>query len=118
MIITRLHCQHCDTTVEGHFAQPVGPFGQLSPDQIQFLLAFVRNEGRFNRLEVEMGMSYPTLRNRLYDIIRALGYEPGKDEAPVKLSAEERLRILDDLNSGKINAVEAQKLLSGKRNED
>ena len=43
----------------------------------------MRNEGKLNRMEDELGLSYPTIRSRLHEIIRALGYEPGQDEPGV-----------------------------------
>lgn len=117
LTITRLYCPQCDTTVEGHFHPKVSPFDPLTPEQLQFVLSFVRCEGRFTRLEEEMGLSYPTLRNRLNEIIRALGYEPGREEAPARLSAEDRRRILEDLEQGRISTAEAQSLLRGKRED-
>jgi hypothetical protein len=113
MVVTRLYCSNCDTTIEGHFHKTESPFGGLTPEQLQFVLAFVRCEGRFTRLEDELQLSYPTLRNRLNDIIRALGYEPGKEETPNRPSVEERRRILEDLEGGKISSKEAQNLLRG-----
>ena len=76
MVVTHLHCPQCDTTIEGSFYPPTNPLSQLTPEQVQYLMAFVRCEGRFTRLEEELKLSYPTLRNRLNDIIRALGFEP------------------------------------------
>jgi hypothetical protein len=111
--VTRLECTHCDTAIEGHFSGVSNPFAQLSAEQIQFVLTFVRCEGRFNRMEEELNLSYPTIRNRLLDVIRALGFEPGKDETPVRLTAEERRKILDDLEQGKISPEQARQLLQG-----
>jgi len=113
LIVTRLYCSNCDSTIEGHFHTTESPFGALTPDQLQFVLTFVRCEGRFTRLEDELQLSYPTLRNRLNEIIRALGYEPGKEEVPYRPSVEERRRILEDLETGKISTGEAQNLLRG-----
>jgi hypothetical protein len=118
LTITRLHCANCDTSIEGHFSPPANPFSQLSQEQLQFLFTFVRLEGRFTRLEEELKLSYPTLRNRLYEIIRALGFEPGKEEAPVRLSQDDRRRILEDLEQGRISFTEAQLRLKGKREEE
>ncbi|MDY6846672.1 MAG: DUF2089 domain-containing protein [Chloroflexota bacterium] len=112
ILVTRFFCPHCDSIIEGHFQPQSGPFSDLTEEQIHFVLTFVRCEGRFNRMEEELNLSYPTLRNRLYDVIRALGYEPGKDEEPT-LSAEDRRRILDDLEQGKISPLQAQQLLQG-----
>jgi hypothetical protein len=118
LTITRLHCPECETTMEGTFAPPVNPFAALSADQFQFLINFVRLEGRFTRLEEELKLSYPTLRNRLYEIIRALGYEPGKEEPPLRLTVDDRRKILEDLDQGRIPFVEAQRRLKGKREEE
>jgi hypothetical protein len=116
LAVTRLYCPQCDTTIEGHFSPGRNPFANLSPEQLQFTLTFVRCEGRFNRMEEELNLSYPTLRNRLNDVIRTLGFEPGREEPQpqvVRLSAEDRLRILDDLAQGKISSEEAQQQLRG-----
>jgi len=118
LTITRLHCDECDTTIEGHFTPPANLFGQLNPEQMQFLLNFVRLEGRFTRMEEELNLSYPTLRNRLYDIIRALGFEPGKEEAIQRLTENDRRHILEDLEAGRISFQEAQRRLKGKREEE
>jgi hypothetical protein len=107
--VQRLYCRNCDTSIEGHF--DLGRFSQLSPDQFSFIEAFVRCEGKLNRLEKELGMSYPTLRARLTEVIRAMGYSVGPE--PVLISDEERHRILDDLANGKISPEEAMTLLEG-----
>ncbi len=62
-------------------------------------------------MEKDLGLSYPTIRNRLHEIIRTLGYEPGKEDAPV-LSEEDRRKILEDLNEGRITSEEAMEMLS------
>jgi len=115
LLVTRLHCRNCDTVIEGHFHAPVDHFENLSDEQVSFVLSFIRCEGRFNRLEEELGVSYPTLRNRLNEVVRALGFEPGKEEAQaVKVSADERMKILDDLAAGRISSQDAKELLRGR----
>lgn len=115
LAVTRLYCVNCDTTIEGHFTAEHTPFGHLSTEQMQFLLTFVKCEGRLNRMEDEMGLSYPTLRSRLTEIVRALGYEPGKDEGPIQLSPEDRREILELLDQGSITWDEAQARLRGEK---
>lgn len=117
MIVTRLYCMHCNTTIEGHFHPEANPFAALKNEQMQFLLTFIRCEGRFNRMEEELNLSYPTLRNRFNEILRALGYEPGREEPPVRLTTEDRLRILDELATGAISPEEAQLRLLGKKED-
>lgn len=107
--VTRLHCRSCDTTIEGHFEQ--GRLARLSPSQIEFVETFIRCEGKFNRMEGELDLSYPTLRARLTEIIRRMGFPVGSEKQI--LSDEERTRILDDLANGKLSPDEAMSLLSG-----
>jgi hypothetical protein len=111
LLVTSLVCRECDTKIEGRFV--AGAFSQLTEEQLAFVELFVRNEGKITRMEADMNLSYPTIRNRLQEIIRALGYEPGEDEFS-GLSDEERKRILDDLDHGKINYEEALRLIQEK----
>lgn len=108
MIATELACRHCDTKIQGRFF--TGPFAGLSVEQLDFIEMFVRNEGKITRLQAEMDLSYPTIRNRLHEVIRALGYEPGGDDG-VQLSEDERRQILEDLEKGEIDYNEAMRLL-------
>ena len=108
--ITRVHCSSCDTSIEGRFAG--GPIAHLTAEHLDFIVTFVRCEGKINRMEKEFNLSYPTIRNRLHEVIRALGFEPGKDE-PVEVSAEKRSSVLEDLEAGKISANDAMRMLRG-----
>jgi hypothetical protein len=110
LTVTRLHCDTCDTTVEGRFAN--GIFAGLTPEQLDFAETFIRVEGKMNRMTDEMGVSYPTLRNRLHEVIRALGYEPGREDIN-EIPDEKRRSVLEELDSGKISADEAMRLLNG-----
>jgi hypothetical protein len=110
LMITRLHCETCDTTLEGRFVG--GPFAHLSREQMDFVMTFIRCEGKLSRMEVELGLSYPTIRNRLHDVIRTLGYEPGKEES-VEVTEDRRRQILEDLDNGKISADAAMRILRG-----
>lgn len=106
--ITKIHCNVCDTTLEGRFT--AGTFANLTLEQLEFVEIFVRNEGKINRMEAEMGLSYPTIRNRLHEVIRAMGYEPGESETP-KLSDQDRRQILEDLEAGVISYEVAMQML-------
>ncbi|MCC7130578.1 MAG: hypothetical protein B6D39_10325 [Anaerolineae bacterium UTCFX2] len=109
LTVTRIYCRSCDTAYEGRFSSSL--FSNLTQDQLNFMVTFVRCEGKISRVGEEIGLSYPTIRNRLHEVIRALGYEPGGDDEPPGLTDEERQRILEDLDSGAISAAEAMRLL-------
>ncbi len=108
LTVTRLHCRNCDSALEGHF--DLGRFSKLDPEQLHFVETFLRSEGKLNRVQEELGLSYPTVRSRLHDAIRAMGYEV--QEGP-SISPEQRRSILDELAEGKITSEEAIQLLQG-----
>jgi len=115
MVVTESHCPACDTTLRGRFTPALSPFPGLSAEQIDFVRAFLKCEGKMNRLEVELSLSYPTLRSRLQDVIRAMGFEPSREEEkPQRPSDEDRRRILDDLDKGRISSEQAMLMLRGK----
>jgi hypothetical protein len=117
VVVTKFDCHGCGSSVSGEFAQTGNPFSALGADQIEFLKVFVKCEGRLNRMEGELGVSYPTIRNRLQDLVKTMGYEPSKDEprdaAPKPMGEDERRRILDELDAGRLNAEQAMKMLRG-----
>lgn len=52
-----------------------------------------------------MGISYPTVRNRLEGVIQALGFKP--DRPDKRQQEEAREQILDALERGDINPQDA-----------
>lgn len=108
IVVTRFYSPQSGVSVEGEFSVSI-PFAALNAEQVQFIETFVRCEGRINRMETELNMSYPTVRTRLYEVIRALGYEPGKDEPPPPPASpeDERRRVLDQLDAGQLSFADA-----------
>lgn len=103
--ITKLHCSHCHTTIENEFT--LSKIASLSPEQLQFVETFLICRGNIKEVEKELGISYPTVRGKLNDIITALGYSP---EAPKKKERDEK-QIVSMLEKGEITAEEAIRLL-------
>ncbi len=110
LVVDRYHCENCDTTIQGRFENSTFP--GLTAEQIEFVKTFVRCEGKITRMVSELGISYPTVRSRLLEVIRAMGYEPGKDEHGLA-GVESRREVLDDLSSGRISTDEALRALRG-----
>ncbi len=118
LAVTRLHCGNCDTQIEGRFR--LGRFQRLSADQLAFLEVFVKNRGIIKDVEAELGISYPTVRARLDDALRAMGFPAGGEDDPrtspreARAQArEERRRVLEDLREKRITAEEAARRLAG-----
>lgn len=111
LTVTRLHCPACDTTVEGRYQ--FSRLEALTADQRNFVELFVRCDGKLNWVAQELKLSYPTVRSRLDEVIRAMGYEV-RESPPAEEKqrlADQRQAILDDLAAGKITSAEAIKLL-------
>jgi len=111
LIVTRIYCPDSGLTIEGEFAITF-PFAQLSAEQLRFVEVFVRSEGKLNRMEEELKLSYPTIRTRLHEVIRALGHEPGREETET-VAPVDRKKVLQDLDSGQISFEEAMQFLQG-----
>ena len=112
--VTKLHCRQCGTSIEGHFT--LGRLSRLNAEQIQFVETFLRCEGTIKRVEKELDISYPTVRSRLKDMIRTLGFEVPSDYADADeghIPPEERSLILDQLYRGEITTEEALARLRG-----
>lgn len=118
IIVTRFYCPESDVSFEGQFSVS-NPFAQLTAEQIDFIQLFIRCEGRISRMEGELGLSYPTIRSRLREIIQALGHEPDSDETDKHHSnpsnatevRQIRQRVLNALHEGKITFEEALRSL-------
>lgn len=111
MKISKLTCTFCPTKIEGEFSSC--KFCRLPAEQLIFMEAFIKCRGNIKEVEKELGISYPTVRNRLDSVIEALGYGVDKDRPPEdekESSSEESQRrqgILEALERGEITAQEA-----------
>uniref|UniRef100_UPI0040562E40 DUF2089 family protein n=1 Tax=Alistipes sp. TaxID=1872444 RepID=UPI0040562E40 len=76
--ITSLRCSECTTRIEGDF--PLQVILRLPWPEQRFLMEFIRVSGSLKELAARMGLSYPTVRNRLDDIL-ALIQEYEKEES-------------------------------------
>ena len=73
MVVRELHCSTCDITIRGEFEPgAAGPFSQLNDEQLAFLHLFVTSRGNMSDVERSLGVSYPTVRAKLDDLIGAL----------------------------------------------
>jgi hypothetical protein len=64
-------------------------------------------------MEEQLGISYPTLKNRFNDILAAMGYGNAPSHESGALTADERIEILQKLDHGELKPKEAEILLKG-----
>ncbi len=103
--ITEIYCKNCETTIRGNFE--LCKFCKLDEEQKYFVEVFIKNRGNIKEIEKELGISYPTVRNKLDGVISSLGY---KLEKP----ATNQKEILEKLSKGEISKEEALKLLNNR----
>lgn len=68
--VKSLKCELCETEVNGLYELPV--LAQLSSDDQTFILNFVKNSGSLKDMASLLNLSYPSVRNKLDDIIQKL----------------------------------------------
>lgn len=100
--VVKMDCPSCNTTFDGQFEIP--PLLKLSETDLNFVIDFVKCSGSLKEMAARQKVSYPTLRNRLNDLIEALD----NIELERNGSKEEILALLE---SGKISAKEAAQML-------
>lgn len=105
--VRELGCPSCGVQVRGIFERC--EFCSLSDEHLAFLRLFVSRRGNLRDVERELGLSYPTVRSRFDDLLRALGYETSL--TPIQDRQERRSQILEDLKNGTITAEEAARAL-------
>ena len=103
-VVTEVHCQGCQTQIKGKFN--VNRFHMFNPDDLFFIEMFLKNEGNIKLMEKDLGVSYPTVKNRLKSIVAALEYQGTHEHLP------QRITILNDLSEGKIDVKGAMKSLA------
>ena len=94
LIVTRLECPASGIVIEGRFS--LGWIGRLTVEQLEFAGLLVRHRGNVQKVAAELGVAYNTARNRLDDIVAALG-GPAEVEAVIAgTEAEDALNALFD----------------------
>lgn len=65
-----MHCSGCGTKIEGDYKLPA--LMRLSEEELQFVQDYILSGGSLKEMAAKLQVSYPTVRNRLDDIIEAL----------------------------------------------
>ncbi len=102
MAITRLECSHCGVSMQGEFE--TSPLARLSAEDQRFVHAFLRHHGSIKKMEALLGVSYPTVKNRLSSITAELD----QSFDPVASNAS----VLERLAKGEISVQQALEALS------
>ena len=126
MIVTRLSCPHCASSLEGAFRvraagreatvrsgplpsrgeqQRFGRLARLDATQMEFVEVFLRCRGVIKNVEDMLGISYPTVKARLANVLATMGIDT--DDEPPADQRRRRREILADLAGGRISTQDA-----------
>ncbi|MFO8151498.1 MAG: DUF2089 domain-containing protein [Trueperaceae bacterium] len=104
--VTRLRGPNSGVVIEGNFLP--NEFALLDRESLDYLRLFVKVRGNLKEVERMLGVSYPTVRARFEQLLRALGYEAAAEEP-----GPSRADVLGQLERGEITAEEATRALKG-----
>ena len=105
MVISELKCPRCDLRLRKDFESC--DFCSLPEDDFQFLLIFLRTQGRITDMEKVLGVSYPTIKTKIDNLLKRLKLSP--------ITAEEEIDPLDALAQAKISVDEAVAILKQRK---
>lgn len=128
--ITRLGCAACGTELSGRFAPC--PYCSLTAQDRRVLQTFLTSRGNMRELARELGVSYPTARQRFAELLVSLGLESadaerrpaagappggmeddGEAAAPDQRVAPDKADVLRRLAAGDLDLDQAEALLGG-----
>lgn len=99
--VVKYRCKTCGTEISGSFEQ--NPFSVLTEEQTNFALIFIKNQGNIKAIEKDMGVSYPTVKKNIDELISALGFVNNNNRRNI---------ILQRLKDGEISFEEARRMLN------
>jgi len=107
MRVTTLVCKNCGSELRGNFE--LCEFCSLDHEELVFLRIFLKSRGNISEVAKKLGISHPTARVRLRDILDKLGYE-------LEPEPEENINeILTKVEKGEMKADEAAELIKKMR---
>ncbi|AFM05091.1 hypothetical protein (DUF2089) [Bernardetia litoralis DSM 6794] len=70
LVVSQLSCPNCETIISGKYDLPI--LLQLSKEEQEFVIEFFMSSGSLKKMAAQLGISYPTVRNKLDDTIEKI----------------------------------------------
>ena len=106
--ITTLQCPGCGMEMKNDFELSV--FDRLSNEQYMFLVAFLQQRGNLKNVQSELGVSYPTAKKKLDDLLVALELVSAEEE--VLLGEIDMSNLVVNHNSTDASEIIKSKLMA------
>jgi len=92
MVISELKCPKCDLRVRKDISPC--PFCQLAEEDYEFLMVFLRTQGKITDIEKILNISYPTIKSKIDDLLRSLKISPYEDtQDPIEALAQGKISV-------------------------
>ena len=105
MELAALECKKCNLRLQGQFESH--PLMKLNADMLHFLHVFIVCEGKIADMEKALGISYPTVKNKIQKLKESVcpsGLVDGPDvEADLQLESKSIIEVLELINKGSLN---------------
>lgn len=101
--VIKLKCNKCSTIIENEFE--LSKLEYLEDEHINFIEVFLKCRGNIKDVERELGISYPTVRAKLDEVVSALGY------TVIKKTSMGNKDIIDMLEKGDITPEQALNMM-------
>jgi len=98
-------CNTCNLILRGDFED--SHFANLTSEQLEFIKTFIIVQGNIKEMEKHLGISYPTVKNRLSEIIQAFGHKAQNNI--------DYTDVFNDLEEGFVNVEEALAMIEARR---
>ena len=102
LVVVRLECPCCDAEVTGEF--DLCPACRLEPETRKLFDMFLDARGNLRQVQRMLGVSYPTVRQRIEEMFRVLEENDARPDP---------MEILRRVRSGELPIEEAEELLRG-----
>jgi hypothetical protein len=93
MVISELKCPRCDLRVKKDFSPC--EFCQLSEDDYEFLKIFLHTQGKITDIEKILGLSYPTIKTKIDNLLKRLKLAPIEETDPINALARGEISVDD-----------------------
>ena len=111
LVITECQCPACQLQMRGEFQS--GQLSNLSDEALTFIKVFLSARGNLTEVERVLGISYPTIRNKLDEINNILSRNNETIVIPDKISgsaAEKKATSAEDLRKDILQQVQDGRL--------
>lgn len=102
LMLTKIRCGDCGLAMEGSFTLP--RLARLPYDMRLLAEQMILCGGNLKQLSAKIGVSYPTLRRKVDQMIEALGRLKAEDEKTIA-------RILQDIEDGRLKSEEGIRMI-------